>query len=393
MGDWVRYKLDQQTDHILVDEAQDTNERQWNIVRALAVEYFAGEGASDRHRTIFTVGDYKQAIFGFQGTDPASFDVARAWFAREAARDRARLPRPFDRPQLPLVAADPRGRSTGCSTISATRRSACRAGPIRTRAIIPDRPGSVTLWLPFTDESGGDEEAGEEGWISDTVRRYAARLARQVKAWLDRPFHLESRGRPLRPEDILILVRRRGELAVAAGRAAPCRGRAGGRRRPAAALGAARRPGPARRRPLRGPAARRSQPRQPARLALVRLEPGRAPCGRGGAQGRALAASAPASGDAGRDAGGPAGDPRHGRLRDAAHSSSRPSCPGRSTAGASCSSGSAPEARDPIEELLSSALEFESEGAASLQGFLDWFARGDVEIVRDPSGAARTRSG
>ena len=38
-------------------------------------------------------------------------------------------------------------------------------------------------------------------------------LARQVKAWLDRPFHLECRERPLRPEDILILVRRRGELA------------------------------------------------------------------------------------------------------------------------------------------------------------------------------------
>ena len=85
----MRYKLDRQTDHILVDEAQDTNERQWNIVRALAGEYFAGEGASRRHRTIFTVGDYKQAIFGFQGTDPASFDVARAWFAREAAGGRA----------------------------------------------------------------------------------------------------------------------------------------------------------------------------------------------------------------------------------------------------------------------------------------------------------------
>src|SRR6185436_3799941 len=44
-----------------------------------------------------------------------------------------------------------------------------------------------------------------------------------------------------------------------------------------------------------------------------------------------------------------------------------------------------PEARDPIEELLSSALAFERETAASLQSFLDWFARGDVEIVRDPS--------
>lgn len=86
MGEWVRYKLDQQTDHILVDEAQDTNTRRWNIVRALALEYFAGEGASRGPRTIFTVGDYKQAIFGFQGTDPQSFDVARAWFARQAGQ-------------------------------------------------------------------------------------------------------------------------------------------------------------------------------------------------------------------------------------------------------------------------------------------------------------------
>ena len=42
-----------------------------------------------------------------------SFDVARAWFAREARGDRARLPRSVDGPELPLVAADPRGRSTG----------------------------------------------------------------------------------------------------------------------------------------------------------------------------------------------------------------------------------------------------------------------------------------
>ena len=78
IGEWVRYKLDLSTDHILVDEAQDTNERQWNIVRALTLEFFSGEGArgggereAPGRRTIFTVGDYKQAIFGFQGTDPA----------------------------------------------------------------------------------------------------------------------------------------------------------------------------------------------------------------------------------------------------------------------------------------------------------------------------------
>ena len=42
----------------------------------------------------------------------------------------------------------------------------------------------------------------------------ARRVARQVREWLDKPFFVESRGRALRPEDILILVRRRGALAA-----------------------------------------------------------------------------------------------------------------------------------------------------------------------------------
>ena len=140
MGDWVRFKLDRQTDHILVDEAQDTNERQWNIVRALALEYFAGEGASQRHRTIFTVGDYKQAIFGFQGTDPESFDVARAWFASEAAGvERDFLDLSMDRSfrsSPPILdggrPGDRRTRPRG------VRPAAPR--PIRTKAIMPSGP-------------------------------------------------------------------------------------------------------------------------------------------------------------------------------------------------------------------------------------------------------------
>ena len=44
-----------------------------------------------------------------------------------------------------------------------------------------------------------------------------------------------------------------------------------------------------------------------------------------------------------------------------------------------------PEARDPIEELLSAALEFERDDVVSLDRFLAWFGRGDVEIKRDPS--------
>ena len=46
---WVLFKLDGGLDHILIDEAQDTNPEQWQIVAALAEEFFAGEGARHPH--------------------------------------------------------------------------------------------------------------------------------------------------------------------------------------------------------------------------------------------------------------------------------------------------------------------------------------------------------
>ena len=67
---WVQYKLDRGLDHILVDEAQDTSPRQWQVIRALAEEFFAGEGAGAELRTLFAVGDEKQSIYSFQGAVP-----------------------------------------------------------------------------------------------------------------------------------------------------------------------------------------------------------------------------------------------------------------------------------------------------------------------------------
>ena len=41
-------------------------------------------------------------------------------------------------------------------------------------------------------------------------------------------------------------------------------------------------------------------------------------------------------------------------------------------------------ARDPIDELMNSALEFERNETASLDRFLSWFSRGTVDVQRDP---------
>ena len=41
-------------------------------------------------------------------------------------------------------------------------------------------------------------------------------------------------------------------------------------------------------------------------------------------------------------------------------------------------------ARDAIDELMNSALEFERNETASLDRFLAWFSRGTVDVQRDP---------
>ena len=71
-------------------------------------------------------------------------------------------------------------------------------------------PGTVTLWPPVI--AGGSDE-DEEDWIDDAVRRLASDIARAIKRWLDDGLMLESKGRALRPEDVMILVKRRGDLA------------------------------------------------------------------------------------------------------------------------------------------------------------------------------------
>ncbi len=75
-------------------------------------------------------------------------------------------------------------------------------------------PGTVELWEPFAvEESPDDSDEGEERWISLRDRQYADQLAERIRLMIEEAPVLASTGRPLAPGDILILARSRGELA------------------------------------------------------------------------------------------------------------------------------------------------------------------------------------
>lgn len=75
----ILYRLDSTINHILIDEAQDTNLYQWKLIDYIIDNFFQ----SDIHKTIFVVGDHKQSIFGFQGTDPDIFHRIKTYYANK----------------------------------------------------------------------------------------------------------------------------------------------------------------------------------------------------------------------------------------------------------------------------------------------------------------------
>ena len=210
-AEWIRYKLDTRIDHILVDEAQDTNEAQWRIVWALAEEFFAGAGAKDGEtRTLFVVGDYKQAIYGFQGTSPENFSGARKRFFLAAAE----AERPFaDVPINENFRSSPPVLEIVDEVISRLGTEALGEGvpDVRHLSSVPGAPGRVVLWpaVPAPVALDDEEDAGEEGWLDSATRTLAGKIASSVRLWIDEGID----GEEVHPRDVMILVRKRTDLA------------------------------------------------------------------------------------------------------------------------------------------------------------------------------------
>ena len=213
---WVLYKLDGGLDHLLLDEVQDTSPAQWAIAHALTQEFFAGAGARDVDRTVFAVGDRKQSIYSFQGADASFFDEnRRALQARVEDAGKRFLPVTLDvsfRSTAPVLAlvdsvfADPEAAAGVVAPGEMLSHYADRAG----------YAGSVMVWEkePAPDaEQPAPWAVPTRNAVQDSAPEA---LARKLAGWIDektRGMWLASRGRPLAPGDVLVLLRKRSDFA------------------------------------------------------------------------------------------------------------------------------------------------------------------------------------
>lgn len=224
---WVQYKLDKGIDHILVDEAQDTSPLMWTIVERLAEEFFAGKGQRELNRTLFAVGDEKQSIYSFQGAAPDQFSKKRQSFAQRA-RD---AESGFSDIKLNLSF---RSTPDVLAAVDAVFCEGARSGIVAQpedyephKAMRALAPGHVEIWPMVQDEKVDPPE----DWSApmdvtskaSSVMRLANRVADEIARLLSGPL-LPGTGEPVRPRDILILVRSRHGFVTAINRVLKDRG-------------------------------------------------------------------------------------------------------------------------------------------------------------------------
>src|SRR5215212_10061850 len=215
---WVHYKLDRGVDHVLIDEAQDTSPRQWDIVAHIISEFTSGAGARDGvMRTVFAVGDEKQSIFSFQGAAPREFDLRRRALKKKFEDaglkfDPVSFTYSFRSGPAILHAVDQVFRE---QDIFRSIHAVDIGNPIH-HALADAGSSQIDLW----ELAEADDRQDIEGWRApfDGVAatspevKLSRRIQAEIKTLVGSGVMTGSNHdrRPLRYGDMLVLVRRRG---------------------------------------------------------------------------------------------------------------------------------------------------------------------------------------
>lgn len=220
---WVLFKLDQGLDHILVDEAQDTNPEQWNIINALSDEFFShDQNQSEKKRTIFVVGDEKQSIYSFQRASPEEFERTRQSLKNKIIQSQGVWK------DIPLNTSFRTTKSILQTVDRVFSTPEMRQGlgehEIQHHAYRSGQAGRVELW-PLFKELETEEDTKENdkyAWplpiniIEQTspAAQLADHIAEKIEQWITQKTILPSRNRPVKAGDIMILMRSRSKLTT-----------------------------------------------------------------------------------------------------------------------------------------------------------------------------------
>ncbi|MCC7266085.1 MAG: double-strand break repair helicase AddA [Caulobacteraceae bacterium] len=226
---WVLYKLEGGIEHLLLDEAQDTAPEQWDIVRALTGEFFAAEPQPGKQaRSVFAVGDPKQSIYSFQGAQPGRLHAETGVYKRLAQGAER------DFTQVDLLASY-RSTPEVLSFVDAVFFTPEASQALDPRFTDPQGDGEVLKHLSNREGESGcvdiwpleeaQDSAEPETWwtpldaepAESGAKRLARRIAREIAGMIARREGVYVKGgggahRPMRPGDVLILVRRRKAL-------------------------------------------------------------------------------------------------------------------------------------------------------------------------------------
>ena len=215
---WVHFKLDGGIDHILVDESQDTSPQQWSVVKGLAFDFFSGLGRDDNTlRTVFAVGDEKQSIYSFQGADPYEFARMRKYFeekvtAAEKQFTALQLTTSFRSTRAVLAIVD----RVFANPVAFDGLSFAGEEVLH-KSHREGEAGLVELWQPQLPEMAADADPWDAPLdrlsIKSPEKKLAEQIGTTIKGWLENGEILKSKNRPIRADDILILVRKRGTFA------------------------------------------------------------------------------------------------------------------------------------------------------------------------------------
>lgn len=205
MKDWILYKLDGGISHLLVDEAQDTSPKQWEIIGAIIKEFYSGESSYKDDRSIFVVGDSKQSIYSFQGADVSNFEAVNQYIMQnmqlaEKSFKNIELEYAYrsSKPILSFVSEIFKNNYMKSTEIKCFRESS--PGMVEIWPLYEEEKGKKELFWPFVKEM--------EKSISAT-EKLAKDIALFIKKYLESDSILPSTNQKVQAGDFMILVRRR----------------------------------------------------------------------------------------------------------------------------------------------------------------------------------------